>query len=242
MKHRSSLRLLTVTAATVMLMGTLMYSLGHASQDAERSLDIERYPDEPLELVDLHIAQKSVKNGIRFKSRDNVSKWGLDNVKFTEKESWLRNVKVRLRNISGKPIYGVSASLYFKHSGLRRIFGAPLIQTLARDLKRQPLQPGEEIELEVNIESFEAAVMNMRKYGLDPYDVPVSLSVDSALFGEDLQWSRGALLRRDPNNPAKWNAVDRTAPPGASRLNQPAGSLLLTSRAFLGNVFSIKHW
>ena len=186
MKHYSNLRLLTVTVATVVLMGTLVYSLGHASQDAERSLDIERYPDEPLEIVDLHIGEKSVKNGIRFKSKDNLNKWGLDNVKFKEKEGWLRNIKVRLRNISGKPIYGVSAGLYFKHSALRRIFGAPLTQKPTRDLKTQPLQPGDEIEFEVSAESFEAAAMSMRKYGLDPYEVPVSLSVDSALFGDDL--------------------------------------------------------
>jgi len=34
---------------------------------------------------------------------------GLDTVKFKEKEGWFKHLKVRLRNVSGKPIYGLRA-------------------------------------------------------------------------------------------------------------------------------------
>src|SRR5437016_2999505 len=90
--------------------------------DAEKSLDIERYPNEPLELVDLLIRQNSVKNGIRFKSKEGISQWGLDNVRFKEKEDWFKSVKVRMKNISGRPIYGVIANLYLKEPSLRMLF------------------------------------------------------------------------------------------------------------------------
>ena len=212
-------------------MGTLFYSLGHASQDAEKSLDIKRYPNEPLELVDLKLGQISVKNGIKFKSKEDISKWGLDNVKFKDKDDWCKKVKVRLRNLSGSPIYGLSASLYFKHPGLRMLFALPLTVTPSRDLKKQPLQPRGEIDLEVTEESFNQTMLSMKQYGVDPYVLPTSLSVDGAIFSDDFEWSRGTFLRRDPNNPGKWDAVDKPAPPGASRLKQPAGFTLISFKA-----------
>lgn len=52
---KSRLGLLIVTLVVVVLMGLLFNSLGLASKssvnDSEKSLDIERYPNEPLELV-----------------------------------------------------------------------------------------------------------------------------------------------------------------------------------------------
>src|SRR5438105_11916258 len=198
-------------------------SMQSATVDAEKSLDIERYPNEPLELVGLQIRQNSVKNGIRFKSKDSISQWGLDNVRFKEKEDWFKNVKIRLKNVSDRPIYGVDADLYLKHPSMRMLFGISLKTTPSRDLRKHPLQPGDEIDFEVSEASLNDAMTTMIQYGVDPSQAPVSLSVDSAIFSDDLQWSRGKLLRRDPNNPNKWDAVDKPAPPGASRLRQPAG-------------------
>ena len=198
------------------------------SQGAEKSLDIERYPNEPLELVDLQIRQNSVKNGIRFKSKESISQWGLDNVRFKEKEDWFKSVKVRMKNISGRPIYGVIANLYLKEPSLRMLFRISLKEISNRDLKKHPLQPGDEIDLQVNEGSLNDAMTTMVQYGVDPSQAPVSLSIDSAIFSDDLQWERGKLMRQDPNNPKKWDAVDKPAPPEASRLKQPAGFTVVT--------------
>jgi len=228
MKH-SHIRFLFVVFLLMSIMGMLFYSLGHASQDAEKSLDIKRYPNEPLELVDLKLGQVSVKNGIKFKSKEDISKWGLDNVKFKDKDDWCKKVKVRLRNLSGSPIYGLSASLYFKHPGLRMLFALPLTVTPSRDLKKQPLQPRGEIDLEVTEESFNQTMLSMKQYGVDPYVLPTSLSVDGVIFSDDFEWSRGTFLRRDPNNPGKWDAVDKPAPYEASRLKQGVDSSRLSA-------------
>ncbi len=75
------------------------------AQDTEKMLDIERYPNESLELVDINVGVQSVKHKIKIKSRNPINKWGRDTLKFTEKNGWFEQVKIRLRNVSGRPIY-----------------------------------------------------------------------------------------------------------------------------------------
>ena len=133
MKPHARLRLIMVTAVMLVLTGMLVYSVGHASQDAEKSLNISRYPDEPFELVDLKMGQTSVKDGIKSKVKDRRSQSVLDEVKFREKDDWFRNVKVRLRNISGRRIYSLSVSLFFQHTSSRTAFEIPLRRAQNRD-------------------------------------------------------------------------------------------------------------
>ena len=72
------------------------------SQEPERTLEIERYPDEPLQLVDLRVGAQSVKDRIKPKFKDNQSKLGIDSVKFNEKDDWYKRVSIKLRNTSNK--------------------------------------------------------------------------------------------------------------------------------------------
>ncbi|HKP38533.1 MAG TPA: hypothetical protein VJT71_16860, partial [Pyrinomonadaceae bacterium] len=194
-------------------------------QDEEKSLDVDRYPDEPLELVDLRIRHKSVKTEIKPKLRDNISKWGKDRVKFSEDANWFRHVKVTLRNVSGRPIYGLIARLAFKPADQDILFGMAL--THKKDLRQKPLQPNEEIDLDVTDESFNRSMSRMLQHGVNPDAAVVSLSVDSAMFANDLMWSRGDLLQRDPNNHRKWDKVEKPKPNGASRLKKQAGFTLI---------------
>jgi hypothetical protein len=223
MKQLSRLSLLFVILVVAVLMGMLFYSLGHASQDTERSLDIERYPNEPLELVDLQIRKTSVKNRIRFKSKDSGSQWGLDNVRFKEQDGWLKHLKIRVRNVAGRPIYGIRAGLHFEPPGVGMLFS--LLMVWNRDLKREPLQPGEELDLQVDEKLLNEAMGRMREYGADGNRSSVSFSLDDAYLSEDLMWSRGILLRRDPNNRNKWDPIDKPRPSG-SQLKSTAGFAL----------------
>ena len=217
MKH-SRLSITLAALLMVSIMGLLFHSLGHASQDDEKSLEIERYPNEPLELVDLRIRDKAVKDGIKIKFRENISKWGRDHVKFKEQDGWFKHVKIRLRNVSGRPIYGLRAGLHFEQPGLKMLFSLPLVW--AKNLKSEPLQPNDEIDLEVSDQLLDRALGRMRMYGVDPNLASVSFSLDDAYFSEDLMWSRGTLLRRDPNNRNKWGPVDKPTPPGTSLLSE----------------------
>ena len=201
--------LVICTTVLMLLIGGISNSarVRQSPQDEERSLDIERYPNEPLELVDIRIRNNSVKKEIKFKSKDDRSKWGLDNVRFKEKDDWFKNVRIRLRNVSGNTIYGISVSLFLKDMSKRMIFGISL-EPKNRNLKKHPLEKDEEADFEVKEESLNEAMSLMLQYAVDPLRTPVSLSVDSAVFGDNLLWRRGSLLRRDQNNARKWDAVN----------------------------------
>lgn len=207
MKHS---RLSLVTLFVLGITGLLFHSLGHASQGDEKSLEIERYPNEPFELVDLSIRDKALKDGIKIKWREDISKWGGDEVKFQEQPGWFKHVKVKLRNVSGKPIYGLRASLNFKPPDVWISFDLLLVWT--KNLKSEPLQAGDEIDLEVTDLALERALARMREHGMDANLTSVSFSLDDAYFSEDVKWSRGILLRRDPNNLYKWDPVDKARP------------------------------
>jgi hypothetical protein len=222
MKH-SHLSLLFVTLALAGLTGGLSYSLGRASQEAEKSLAIAKFGNAPLELVELKIGPNSIKNGIKSKFKDARGKVGLDDVKFRAGDDWSKNLKIRLRNISGRQIFGLSVSLFLQHLSSRTAFEIPLKRSQNRDLEKHPLQPGDEIDLEVNDASFNEAITKILRYGLNPNELPVTLYVVSALFAEDFGWFKGSLMRRDPNNPQKWDVVDKPRPPGTSQRFQQVG-------------------
>lgn len=211
-------------------------SIGRAresqSEEEEKSLDINRYPNEPLELVDLKIGQNSVKNRIKLKFKVPESQDGFDNAKFREKRNWFKNIKLRVRNASGRPIYGIGANLYFKPEGVRMFFSIPL-SSKHRDLKLQSLQPNEDVELELNEELDRRMIQRMQDYGIDPNETQISLSVDSAKFSDSFGWYRGTFTKRDPYLPNKVDPVDKIplpTPPEASRLFQPAGFKLNSAK------------
>jgi hypothetical protein len=142
----------------------------------------------------------------------------MDFVKFRDKDGWFKNVKVSLRNVSGRPITGMRAYLFFTPPGSQPMFSLPLIRS--KELKRSPLQSGEVIELSVSDRLLNMTLNALRQQGADANLSSVSLSVDSVLFSDDLQWSRGVLLRRDPDNPHRWKAVE-SKPGGVSQSGQP---------------------
>jgi len=185
-----------------------------ALQDQEKTLDIERYPNEPLELVDINVGRQSVKKNIKLKYRSSLNEWGLDSVKFTETNEWYKRLKVRVRNISGLPIYGLRAGLEFEHPSVRMLFSLPLVWP--KNLEKEPLQPGEEIDLTVTNELLNLAIGRMRSYGVDANLSAVSFSLDDAYFSDDLKWSRGTLLRRNPDEHNRWDAVEK---PGVSAVS-----------------------
>ncbi len=94
--------------------------------------------------------------------------------------------------------------------------GFRMLLTRTRDLERDPLQPGDEIELEVSEELLNRTKARMGRLGLDIDLSSASFSVDSALFSDNLKWYRGVLLRRDPRDANSWNAVDEPAASGAN--------------------------
>jgi hypothetical protein len=194
-------------------------------QDEEKSLDINRYPKEPLELVDLKIRENSVKDKIKSKLKDNANQSREDNVKFKEKNDWFKNVKIRLRNISGRPIYGLDVTLLFTAPNLRVGFRASVKESQTRDLKHRPLQPGEEIDLGVEDGTLGQMLTYMYQNGVDANQSTVRLAVEGVSFGDDFGWRKGTLMHRNPDDPKKWDVVDEPSP-------APSPSKLLATNSF----------
>lgn len=188
---------LWVTVSVLLLAFTAV-----TAQEPDKVLEIERYPNEPLQLVDLRIGPNSVKEHIKQKFKDPHSKWGIDDVKFQEKDDWVKRVSITLRNTSDKPVYSLEGSLFLKPLGFPVMFGLPL--TSSKALYDSPLQPGEEIELTVTPEKLNQTLEDVKSRGADLTNAGVSFSLDVVRFSEDLQWYRGKLLRPDPAVPGKW--------------------------------------
>ena len=176
------------------------------AQEPDRVLEIERYPGEPLQLVNLRIGTRSVTDHIRQKFKDPRSKWGTDSVAFKENDDWVKRVSITMRNTSDKPIYGVNGILLFKPIGFPMLFGLEL--TRSKSLHENPLQPGDEIELTVNPANLNNTLESLKEKGAEVSGAGVSFSLDTVWFSKDLQWYRGKLLHPDPAVPGKWVPID----------------------------------
>jgi Putative metal-binding motif len=224
-RPHASLAVLLFLASAVLILTETGRAGGRPVQAVERTLDIATYPNQPLELVNLNVGVQSVRGRIKMKSRDNLSGWGIDRFKFNDKDDWFKRVLVRLRNVSTTPIYGIRAYLFFTPPASRTMFSLPLSHS--KELTRDPLQPGGEIDLSVNESLLNQILERIKEDGADVSKSEVSISVDSAMFSDDLQWYRGKLLRPDPSVPNKW--IDVNEP--AARFERPAGTALFLPAA-----------
>jgi hypothetical protein len=211
MKHSHICRLLALLGLLI-VSGLLLDPVNAGKsvlQGDDKSLDIERYSNEPLELIELKIGEQSVKDRISTKSRLNEE--GFDSVKFKENEGWYKRVWIRMRNVSGRPIYGVGAHLYFQPSDTRTLFSVPL--TGSTRLKQGVLEPDDDIILTVSDQAWSLTADILKQHGVEPDLASVKFRIDLVRFGDDLQWSKGHQLRRDPHNPNRWNVTDSKATP-----------------------------
>lgn len=197
--------LLLIISGVVVVSGLVGYARKSSGQGVNKSLDIERYPNEPLELVELKVGDQSVKNTISVKRRKDGE--GLDNAKFLETSGWFTRVQVRLRNVSSKDIIGLRAYLYLEPPASKTLFRVPL--TTPNQLQSQPLSPGAEIDLIVSDQSWRQTESILTQPGADANLAAVTLSLDIVVFTDGLQWNRGHLVRRDPSNPNRWIPISK---------------------------------
>jgi hypothetical protein len=204
----SRLGIFLVTLAIVVIGGPILDALGQVRelppQNSDKSLDITRYSNEPLELVDLKVGEQGIKNKIASKFRSDGA--GLDTVTFKERNGWFKRISVTMRNVSGSPIYGLRAYLYFIPPGSRTLYSLPLRATTI--LNKGVAEPGSEITLTVSEQAWSLTTDILDKHDVNPDLASVEFSIEYVRFASDLQWSKGQLLRRDPNNPNKWNVID----------------------------------
>jgi len=195
----------------LLLIAALLITSAGVFDVRERTLEIQRYPNEPLQLVDLTVSGRSVKDRIVLKRKfADTSQWSLDSVTFSEDDDWYKRVSFRYRNVSDKIIYGVGAFLFFKPGGQRNMYMVQL--NTATDLKTKQIEPGGEVELTVDHLRLQPILEMMKQAGVDANNCEVSFSLDSAVYSEKLRWDRGHLLQPDPATPNKWIPVNGPRP------------------------------
>ncbi|HZJ46791.1 MAG TPA: hypothetical protein VFD63_23645 [Pyrinomonadaceae bacterium] len=168
-----------------------------AIQHSQRTLDIERFSSEPLELTELKVGDHSIKNGIMIKSRSNGE--GLDTVSLSAETGWFRRLEVRMRNVSGRTITGVRANLVFQFPPAKTLYSLPLIAST--QLQQGFIEPGGEVTLKVTDQVWNLHKEIFRHYDVNPDVGYVKFRVDLIQFVDDTQWSKGYMLRHDPKNP-----------------------------------------
>lgn len=211
MRTRANSLINRIAAVVVILAAGILFASSRVvskgmTQRSEKSLDIERYRSEPLELVDLKVSEQSVKGQIQVKRRINGD--GLDSVKFQDEGEWFRRVKVRVRNVSDKPVLNIVAYLYFKPPASTPLFRVEL--TPARNMFNELLEPGREIDLTVTDQSWNRTLEILKQYGVDASQSTVTFSVDFVVFNNETLWSRGHLVRQDPDNPRRFIPVEKS--------------------------------
>lgn len=215
--------------ATVFIAGRLMISIGQAGkaagQDSEKTLEMERYANQPLDLVDVKIGDQPVQDKVVIKSRNHNE--GLDAVKFKERDDWHRRLLLKVRNVSDRPITSFGAYLYFRPAGTDTIFSLPLTRT--RKTKGGSLKPGDEIDLTVGVQEEGLTRDVLRQFGADLNFASVRFAVQNVMFSDYLQWNKGHLLRRDPSDSNKWTVIGPGMPSGGIRLDS---SVKFTAAAF----------
>jgi Putative metal-binding motif len=204
------------------------------AQELERILEIERYPDEPLQLVNLRIGTRSIKEHVKQKFKDNQSKWGIDHVKFNEKDDWVKRLTITLRNTSDKPVRGLQGVLFFKPVGFPMMFSMQL--THSKQLRNEPLEAGAEIELSVNPGLLNHTLEDVKSKGADLRGAVVSFSLETVIFSDELRWSRGHLVRPDSAVPNKWVPVDHPLAIQREKLPVNPVSAYFVKASFRSNV------
>ncbi len=200
---------LLLTLAVAICLGSILKLAGDLSrssaQDVGQSLDIARYADEPFGFVDVKVGDRSLKDkiSVNFRGGDQ-DRQGLDKVDFKGKDDWCKLLRVKLSNTSGRPIIGLQAFLYIKPSGSELRFGTEMLPA-----PHQTLEPGAELELAVDEESWARTEARMKEHGADGRSASVILSIENVTFNEDLMWDRGQIHQRDPKNRGKWRTIEK---------------------------------
>ena len=197
------------TALLAIALGFSTLNHGEAApQRSEQSLLIERHGNEPLELIDVKIGDLSVKSKIKSKWRRGDD--GYDEATFIAAEDWPKDIRVRLKNVSGKPLTGFQMYIYLKPSSGEMMFSAYLTGT--KRLEHTAIDPGEEIEAKVDGDSRDRAIIRFSRYGGELVTAEVRLSIGLVGFAPGLYWRNGRMVREDPNNPNRYIPVEPKRP------------------------------
>lgn len=198
--------LLTVLLAVVCL------SFVPAGAQGERGRMIQRMPlpSDPFDGITPEVGGKAVKfNGV-----------------FNAGHDWLKGLKVKLRNRSGKNIIFAEALLNVPKMGTMELplgipvrYGQP--PALDTPLEVNPVKHGEAFKLSLSDQNFDSIMAFLAEHQVTDV-VGVEMSHLMIIYDDDTGWNDGTLLRRDRTRPYSWKSAGEARPWAMTSLRRRA--------------------
>ncbi len=196
------------TFSLILLLSLLCYG-----QVKVRKIEKRSTKNEPIELVSAEVGDLPFNN---------------ENQVLADK-SWLKNLKLNVKNISGKTIVYMKVNLEFSAQGkmqypllLPLVFGhipPPDSASSNSDLSNlKILRPNQSVKI-----SIIPSVLNKFAGKFAPENEILDIEqvrffFDFVIFDDGTAWSRGRQMRRNPDDPNRWQRM-RIEQPGANFLH-----------------------
>lgn len=195
---------------TLALLITLCFSFSVSAQyDSSRVLSPMAVGTSPVDIVGIKVKGRAVE----------------PNRKFLAEEDWLNGLTFTLKNVSDKPISYVDVELLFPARAGSQVDGAlfelrygvkPILPNNS-DVGNRPksILPGATLDLTLSEAEVQGVVSILLSHaGISSNVESVTYCVGTVFFegDEDTFWSRGHLLRRDSNNPMRFNVTEKYVP------------------------------
>ncbi|HVG33727.1 MAG TPA: hypothetical protein VM911_11620 [Pyrinomonadaceae bacterium] len=175
-------------------------------QQHARILNKKFIPKEPVEIVGVKTEGHAVNFGGAFAAR----------------EDWLKGLTLNLKNISDKPIVYIAIDVRVdgtvmprRRSAVTMAYGQrpPGPAGTPGSPAQRSIAPGESVEIVLTDALYDDLRTLVQQ---DASDISraldkAELKIDFIIFGDDSAWGNGRKLRRDPNNPNKWDALSNIA-------------------------------
>jgi hypothetical protein len=183
---------------------------------------------------------------------------GIDQ-KFLEDDDWLKGFTISIKNTSKKTITAITIDLNFPRpqddwsqqlqdetSEEKLSYSYPLqYGYLPFFEKTTPgpgippfIKPGEAVEIKLSDETYSYLKERLKKQDYPTSIKEIIVTLRSVAFDDDTMWHSGMEIRRNPNDPKKW---DRVNPPQGGALLRKVKPLAFDSRGSNTPVALIGH-
>jgi uncharacterized surface protein with fasciclin (FAS1) repeats len=162
----------------------------------DRVVKLYSWPNEPVKIVAVKLrGGEQINPGIPFRAVDD----------------WVRGLTLTVTNVSKKPVCFIHVELHLPRPDDATGEAANDALMFACDpvtaLTPNPLMPGKSMDMVLTDSDYVAHEALLERYGYPPSVINLELKVrEVEFFGEkDRKWSKGQMMRQDPNSPGDWH-------------------------------------
>jgi hypothetical protein len=193
----------------------LLSSSAFAQSKSQRAIRKAHIPNEPLKILEVRVAEQAI---------------NLDD-SFAGDDDWLKGIRFKVKNLSTSPIVYLEIKLYIPESVTGDYpFLIPItfgqmpsasddlnaLTTVANKLLRD-----NDVEVAFSEEHYKSIKQVLARAGVTKAISDVELRIGMVVFDDGTAWNEGHPMRRDPNNPDRWEVVFPGPKPGSEIITKP---------------------